>query len=72
MNKLSVYERPVHCTDAKRETLYIKENDVWEKDIDKTRIRAAIKETSITTLLNHSSLKNNIVRQIFLDSYRIF
>ena len=32
MNKLSVYERPLHCTDTKRETLYIKENDMWEKD----------------------------------------
>ena len=31
MNKLSVYERPLHCTDTKRETLYIKENDIWEK-----------------------------------------
>ena len=43
MNKLSVYERPLHCTDTKRETLYIKENDMWEKDGDKSRIRAAIK-----------------------------
>ena len=26
MSKLSIYERPLHCTDIKRETLYIKEN----------------------------------------------
>ena len=44
INKLSVYQRPVHCTDTKRETLYIKENDVWEKDRDKTRIKSAIKD----------------------------
>lgn len=31
MNKLSLYERPLHCTDKKRETLYIKE-DYWVKD----------------------------------------
>ena len=31
MNKLSVYERPLHCTDTKRETLYIKD-DKGEKD----------------------------------------
>ena len=24
MKKLSVYERPIHCTDKKRETLYVK------------------------------------------------
>ena len=34
MNKLSIYERPIHCTDKKRETLYIK-NDTWEKDDNK-------------------------------------
>ena len=31
MNKLSLYERPMHCTDKKRETMYIK-NKVWAKD----------------------------------------
>ena len=43
MNKLSVYERPMHCTDVKRETLYIKDNNAWEKDNDKTKIKDALK-----------------------------
>ena len=46
MNKLSLYERPLHCTDKKRETLYIKDNDVWGKDKDKAKIKEAIKEVS--------------------------
>ena len=46
MSKLSLYERPVHCTDNKRETLYIKDNDIWEKDSDKSRIKNVIKRTS--------------------------
>ena len=46
MNKLSLYERPLHCTDTKRETLYIKDEDVWEKDKDKTIIKKAIKNIS--------------------------
>ena len=46
MNKLSLYERPLHCTDIKRETLYIKDNDMWEKDDNKTKIKKAIKEVS--------------------------
>tara|TARA_B110001452_G_scaffold259115_1_gene255090 strand:+ start:446 stop:1372 length:927 start_codon:yes stop_codon:yes gene_type:complete len=46
MNKLSLYERPMHCTDVKRETLYIKDNDSWEKDKDKTKIKKAIKDAS--------------------------
>ena len=48
MNKLPLYERPLHCTDIKRETLYIKENNIWEKDSDKSRIRAALRDLSTT------------------------
>ena len=46
MNKLSLYERPLHCTDIKRETLYIKDNDSWEKDKSKEKIKKAIKNIS--------------------------
>jgi len=42
MNKLSVYERPIHCTDKKRETLYIK-NKEWIKDETKGEINNLIK-----------------------------
>ena len=37
LKQLQLCERPIHCTDAKRETLYIKENDSWEKE-EKTDI----------------------------------
>ena len=46
MNKLGVHKRPLHCTDTKRETLYIKENDTWEKDKSKEKIKQAIKDLS--------------------------
>jgi len=46
MNKLSLYERPMHCTDIKRETLYIKEQDKWSKDENKEKIKNAIKKAS--------------------------
>ena len=46
MNKLGLYQRPIHCTDIKRESLYIKEDDNWEKDINKERIKKAIKDVS--------------------------
>jgi hypothetical protein len=41
LNVLDVTKRPIHCTDKKRETMYIKDNNVWEKDDEennKTRI----------------------------------
>ena len=46
MSKLSLYERPLHCTDIKRETLYIKNEDAWEKDETKSKIKKAIKNVS--------------------------
>tara|TARA_X000000368_G_C23039676_1_gene716307 strand:+ start:1019 stop:1921 length:903 start_codon:yes stop_codon:yes gene_type:complete len=55
MNKLSIYERPMHCTDIKRETLYIKEYDEWTKDNNKEKIKHAIKKTSSK---NYNALNN--------------
>ena len=46
MNKLGMYERPLHCTDLKRETLYIKDNNSWEKDKNKSKIKKVIKDLS--------------------------
>jgi hypothetical protein len=34
--------RPMHCNDIKREVLYIKENDVWDKDENKKQVKHAI------------------------------
>jgi len=34
--------RPMHCNDIKRETLYIKDNDTWNKDENKQKVRNAI------------------------------
>ncbi len=32
LQKTDIYKRPVHCSDVKRETLYVKENDQWERE----------------------------------------
>ena len=32
LNKMSVTERPLHCTDLKRDTVYIKDKETWNKD----------------------------------------
>ena len=34
IRKLKIHERPIHCTDLKREVLYIKDNDTWTKDTE--------------------------------------
>ena len=46
MNKLSVFERPLHCTDIKRETLYIKDENEWTKDASREKLKRAIKKAS--------------------------
>jgi hypothetical protein len=41
---MEVHTRPLHCTDLKRETIYIKNADKWEKDdADKTNMRKAVR-----------------------------
>jgi hypothetical protein len=32
LRDLEVEKRPIHCTDSKRDTIYLKENNAWEKD----------------------------------------
>jgi hypothetical protein len=47
LNELDVNMRPIHCSDAKRETLYIKNNNEWTKeDPDKSHIIKAVKSVS--------------------------
>jgi len=43
INNMDLYNRPIHCTDLKRETLYIKDAEKWEKDADKEQLRKAVK-----------------------------
>jgi len=43
LKKLDTEKLPIHCTDFKRETVYIKDNDTWEKETDeKKRVKWAI------------------------------
>ena len=37
LNDTDMYKRPVHCSDAKRETMYVKEENKWEKDNSETK-----------------------------------
>ena len=47
LKALDVSQRPVHCTDKKREVLYIKDENKWEKeDEDKKKMRKAIKRVA--------------------------
>jgi hypothetical protein len=56
LNKLPITQRPIHCTDLKRETIYIK-NDTWEKDEDQIKTKAAIKKASGIQIKNIHKFK---------------
>jgi hypothetical protein len=54
LKQLDVTKRPIHCTDKKRETMYIKDKEKWEKDethekMKNTIIQIAKKERNALT-----------------------
>ena len=73
MKKLSPYERPLHCTDVKRETVYIKSEGPlqngtshWEKDEENIKLRQALKKVTYVQQQNlekwiaeHPNWENN-------------
>jgi len=47
LKALDVTQRPVHCTDKKRETMYIKDENKWEKeDEQNTKLRKVIRRVA--------------------------
>jgi hypothetical protein len=51
LKALDVSQRPVHCTDKKRETMYVKDEDKWEKeDENKSKLRKAIKSVAVKNI----------------------
>ena len=56
MNKLPLTQRPMHCTDVKRETIYIK-NEKWEKDENKEKIKHVLQRVSNIQIKNIHKFK---------------
>ena len=47
LKQLDVNQRPVHCSDVKRETMYIKDENIWEKeDVKHLKLTNAIKDVA--------------------------
>jgi hypothetical protein len=43
---LGTHKRPIHCTDKKRKTLYIKENNTWDKEGSQDTLKKGIREVT--------------------------
>jgi hypothetical protein len=55
LRELSITKRPIHCTDLKRETMYVKDDNKWTKDENKSKMSGAIQtitQKSTRTLLD--------------------
>jgi hypothetical protein len=47
LQEMDVHKRPVHCSDSKREVMYIKDEDKWEKENEnKNKLRKVIKKVA--------------------------
>ena len=46
LKRLDVTQRPVHCTDKKRETMYVKDENTWEKDEENKKMHRVVKKVT--------------------------
>lgn len=44
LNELTIYKRPIHCTDIKRKILYVKDNESWNKENNNDTVKKAIND----------------------------
>jgi len=42
LKELDIYKRPIHCTDNKRDVMYIKDEEKWEKDEGNVKLKGTI------------------------------
>ena len=81
LKELDVTQRPVHCTDKKRETMYVKDENTWEKDEERKKMHKLVKKITDKNIkmlpvyrdlypdyTNASSLRSDKYNQIFLQS----
>jgi hypothetical protein len=51
LNSMDIYKRPIHCSDAKREILYVKDDNKWEREErNNPKLRYAIKTVSFRNM----------------------
>jgi hypothetical protein len=81
LKELDITQRPVHCTDKKRETMYVKDENTWEKDEEKKKMHKLVKKVADKNMrllpayrelhpdyIKASSLCSDKYNQMFLES----
>lgn len=68
LKSLSIYERPIHCTDVKKETMYIKDDHTWTKEEDDKKLKNAIQEISRKIMVQFNTWREDNPDYVDLDS----
>tara|TARA_Y100000389_G_scaffold93713_1_gene90366 strand:+ start:1740 stop:2738 length:999 start_codon:yes stop_codon:yes gene_type:complete len=58
LKEVGTYKQPIHCTDKKRETIYIKDNDKWDKDHNKEKLEQSFKNIQSIQIQNIQNWQN--------------
>jgi hypothetical protein len=61
LNSLDETVRPIHCTDQKRETFYVKDQNIWEKDDDENK--------KMKQMIKSISYKNEKLMKTYKETY---
>ena len=71
LNELETHKRPIHCTDIKRDIMYIKDSNQWAKDHENARLMRAIETVEQTNCrlfckTAHPSMENAAERERYM------
>ena len=72
LDDMSIYERPIHCTDPSRKTVYVRDNDEWVKDdnnviMQRNAVRLAVKQRNNVKLWRDQYLEGKESDRTHLD-----
>ncbi|NBX85102.1 MAG: hypothetical protein EBQ95_05785 [Gammaproteobacteria bacterium] len=60
LNDMDICKRPIHCTDLKRDILYVKENEQWERDETQEHLRKSVNNIAYKQILSVENWKNSL------------
>ena len=69
LKKIAQEKRPIQCTDIKRDIVYVKDENVWQKDNEYDKITSSIKEVQDKHVRSLNKLTNELPDKINADNY---
>ena len=60
LNGMDVCKRPIHCTDLKRDILYVKDNEQWGRDETQEHIRKSVNDIAYKQIVSVQNWKNGL------------